>query len=88
MTKADATKIIDCFTRHISSGYYEILAVSRADYQMAQRLIQQTSAALRSLDGLHLAIALRAQRTLATADKALAKAAKQCGINTIFIDYQ
>ena len=53
---------------------------------MPLNLIQQTDAVLRSLDALHLAIALCGQRTLATADKALAKVAKQCDINIIFID--
>lgn len=83
----DARKIAQVFQEHIDAGSYQILSIGANDYRDANRLIGRFDTSLRTLDALHVAVTLRANKTLATADIKLAEATKRLGGNVDFIDY-
>ena len=72
------------FARHLASGAYRVHALHEGLYAQATYLLASvTPLALRTLDALHLAAAQSAKvGTIATADKIMAQAATQLGINT------
>jgi predicted nucleic acid-binding protein len=63
------------------------LLVGVSDYRDANRFIGRFDTGLRTLDALHVAVALRENKTLATADIKLAEATERLGGNVDFIDY-
>ncbi len=87
LSKQDARKIADLFQEHVQGGYYEVLALEATDYESAVELLGRFNTPLRTLDALHVAVALRESRPLATADDKLAKAAKRCGVKSHFVRY-
>ena len=72
------------FARHLASGAYRVHALHEGLYAQATYLLASvTPLALRTLDALHLAAAQSAHAsTIATADKIMAQAANQLGLNT------
>jgi len=72
------------FARHLASGAYRVHALHEGLYAQATYLLDSVPPlALRTLDALHLAAAQSAQaRTVVTADKIMAQAATQLGLNT------
>lgn len=87
LSKPDARRIADLFQEHVQGGYYEVLALEATDYRLAKELLGRFDTPLRALDALHVAVALRVARPLATADDRLAKAAKRCSVKSHFIRY-
>ena len=75
------------FQAHIKAGHYALLPMSASDYQNASLFIGRFDTGLRTLDALHVAVALREHTTLATADIKLAEAAERLGGSVDFIDY-
>ncbi len=72
------------FARHLASGAYRVHALHEGLYAQATYLLASvTPLALRTLDALHLAAAQSAHAsTIATADKIMAQAATQLGLDT------
>ena len=72
------------FSRHLASGAYRVHALHEGLYAQATYLLGSvTPLALRTLDALHLAAAQSAQASsIATADKIMAQAATQLGLET------
>ena len=72
------------FARHLASGAYHVHALHEGLYAQATYQLDSVSPlALRTLDALHLAAAQSAQvGTVVTADKIMAQAANQLGLNT------
>ena len=64
-----------------------MLSIDTSDYRQANRLMGRFDTNLRTLDALHLAVALRENKILATADAKLAEATEQLGGTMNFIDY-
>ncbi len=83
----DAQKIIRVFRSHSDAGHYEILSIGINDYRDANRFIGGFNTGLRTLDALHMAVTLRTNKILATADIKLAEAAEGLGGSVDFIDY-
>lgn len=87
ITADDARKIVKLFQAHIDTGIYEMLSINASDYRQAIRFIGRFDTNLRTLDALHIAVVLRENNILATADVKLAAAAERLGGNVYFIDY-
>ena len=75
MTRADAHKVIAQFRGHVQKGRYTMLIVERGHYQVAREWFSQLKWPLRTLDALHLAIALSSEATVLTADSRMARCA-------------
>ena len=76
ITTRQATQINSLFAMHVAEGFYRRVALSNEHFTLARRLVSVTTSALRTLDALHLAIAISESLKLITADHVLAKAAK------------
>lgn len=87
ISREDAQKIVRVFQGHIQTGSYEVLSIGASDYRDANRFIGRFNTGLRTLDALHVAVALRENKTLATADIKLAEATGHLGGKVDFIDY-
>ena len=87
ISRDDAQRIVKVFQQHIEAGSYEVLLIGVSDYRDANRFIGSFDTGLRTLDALHVAVALRENKTLATADIKLAEATEYLGGNVDFIDY-
>lgn len=62
-----------------------MLPVGGTDFEQAAHAVAAFDNVLRALDALHLAIALRESLVLATADRALAGAAKRLDLKVTFV---
>ena len=68
------------FATHAQGGYFRRLRVSHGHFSLAKDWIGQLDLPLRTLDGLHLAIAALEELELVTADEGLARSAEALGI--------
>lgn len=87
ISEEDARRIVKVFREHIEMGSYEVLSIGLRDYRDANRFIGRFDTGLRTLDALHVAVAQRENKTLATADIKLAEAVEHLGGKVDFIDY-
>lgn len=76
LATAEVSRLLDRFEEHVSAGLFRLLPVDGEDYEHAYRWIQRESLSLRTLDALHLAVAVRTGLVLVTADRGLAAAAR------------
>jgi uncharacterized protein len=72
-----AGEILALFGNHIAEGFYRRVTVSHEHFSKARQLITSSEVPLKTLDALHLAVALTETISLLTADKQLATAAKR-----------
>lgn len=79
MEGPDARRVLAAFRAHVEAGFYRRIALRAEHYAEARGYLAAFSVPLRSLDALHLAVALREQMVLVTADTALAEAARGLG---------
>lgn len=82
---ADAERLaLQGFEEDLRDGYFEPLSLDDATFAQARRLIDQLpETPLRTLDALHLAVALHHHLgLLATADRVMAQAAADLGLAT------
>ena len=82
LTAALEAEAFQVFQADVASGFLTLLTLRDEHAEAARRLIDRLSGhALRTLDALHLAIALdAAAETLATADAVMAQAAVDLGL--------
>jgi len=69
--------ILDLFGTHVAEGFYRRISLTADHFLAARELIGRSGGLLRTLDGLHLAVAITESLPLMTADRDLAKAAKR-----------
>lgn len=81
----DAERIKSRFQSHVEGSYYTLLPLERQHLRLAQDWIGQFKAPLRSLDGLHLAVAATGGIPFATVDRALAGCAEVFGVEVQLI---
>jgi len=77
LTERQMRAILDLFSTHVAEGFYRRVALTSEHFLTARKLVASAHSALRTLDGLHLAVALAENLPLMTADQDLAKAAKR-----------
>jgi uncharacterized protein len=76
LVEADALVLLSQFSDLVNDSFH-VLIPTAADYELAQRYIQNFATKLRAGDALHLAIASNCKaRTFFTLDQTLLKAAK------------
>ncbi len=83
---ADAERIKSRFQSQVESSYYTLLPLERHHLRLAQDWIGQFRAPLRTLDGLHLAVAATGGIRFATADRALAGCAEAFGVEVVLVE--
>lgn len=77
LTERQVRAILDLFSTHVAEGFYRRVALTSEHFLTARKLVASAHGSLRTLDGLHLAVALAENLPLMTADQDLAKAAKR-----------
>ncbi len=82
---AGAERIKSRFQSHIEGSYYTLRPLERHHLRLAQDWIGQFKVPLRSLDGLHLAVAAIGGIPIATADRALAACAEALGVEVLLV---
>ena len=76
LTERQARAAIDLFASHVAAGLFRRISLDREHFLKARQLLGVMTGSLRTLDALHLAVAVVASLALVTADHGLAKAAK------------
>lgn len=84
-TGAKAARISALFDEHLASGRYRIAPVATEHYIEARTMVRDARHALRTLDALHLAIARSQGCELLTADRVMAKSAREFGIRSTLL---
>lgn len=77
LTERQARDVLELFGNHVAEGFYRRLPLSTEHYLRARHLLKLFTVPLRTLDALHLAVAMTESLALATSDRTLAAAAKR-----------
>ena len=85
LKERQAKEILDLFSNHLAEGFYRRVSLSTEHFLKARLLAASMVSALRTLDALHLAVALAEGLTLVTADREVARAGKRHKANTLLI---
>lgn len=80
ITTSDGRRVFEEFQSHIEQKFYAFFPLTPDVYELARDWIGSFETALRTLDALQLAVAHANDVPFMTADKALAKAARQLGV--------
>lgn len=75
--QSDITAATTLFEQHINQLVYERIYITDKVFQSAIKFLTNGNTSLRTLDALHLACSSIINSTLVTADKILAKSAKE-----------
>jgi uncharacterized protein len=76
LKRNQARGIIDLFASHVADGFYRRIALTTEHFLNARTAIASMTTPLRTLDALHLAVAVSEQLAILTADLGFAQAAK------------
>jgi predicted nucleic acid-binding protein len=85
LANADSMKIFSLFQSHIHHKHYSQLLIEPKHYSTARDWISQFNTPLRTLDALHLSIAVTNNKSIITADQQLAESAEILGIEVNLI---
>jgi hypothetical protein len=85
LTEPQAIEILDRFDAHVAEGFYRRTALSTEHIFKARQFVSLAASGLRTLDALHLAVAVTESLTMLTADRTLANAAKRFKAGAILI---
>jgi uncharacterized protein len=77
--------ILDLFGSHIADGFYRRISLGAEHFMKARQLVCSMDSPLRTLDALHLAVAIAEALTLVTADREFARAAKRYNSDAILV---
>jgi len=83
LKERQAKEILDLFSNHVAEGFYRRVSLSTEHFLKARLFVASMDRALRTLDALHLAVALAEGLTLVTADREFARAGKRHKANTL-----
>lgn len=85
LSKEDGNQILTLFNTHISQKSYDVLPIQNQHFRTAFKWISEFKTPLRTLDALHLSIAMLNTLPIVTADAHLNKSATILGISSEFI---
>jgi predicted nucleic acid-binding protein len=77
LTERQMRAILELFSSHVAGDFYRRVTLAGEHFLTACKLLASAHGTLRTLDSLHLAVALAENLPLMTADQDLAKAAKR-----------
>jgi predicted nucleic acid-binding protein len=80
-----ATEVLHLFRGHTAEGLYRRITLGAEHFIQAQSLIETMTISLRTLDALHLSVAMKENLPILTADRELASAAKRLKVRAILI---
>lgn len=86
LPRSQAVEIWSLFHSHLAEGAFWRLPVVLEHYELASSWIGAFNLPLRTLDALHLAVAVSERLPLATLDRGLAKAGRTIGAKIIEIE--
>jgi predicted nucleic acid-binding protein len=81
----EAQKIATKFSTHLGENLYRRLPLERRHYALARDWIGRFQTPLRTLDALHLAVAVSEELRLVTADQGLARSSEIMGMEVQWI---
>ena len=76
----EANQIQVVFSQHLEQNLYQVRTMNDSHFVQAERWLAQRTGALRTLDALHLALAMQLEAVLVTCDRALAEAAGEAWV--------
>jgi predicted nucleic acid-binding protein len=85
LRERQAKEILDLFSNHVAEGFYRRISLNTDHFIKARLLVASMDSSLRTLDALHLAVALLEGLTLVTADREFARAGKRHKASTLLI---
>ena len=85
LREQQAKAILDLFGSHVAEGFYRRISLENEHFIKARQLVASMDSSLRTLDALHLAVALIEAITLVTADREFASAAKRHKSDVILV---
>jgi uncharacterized protein len=85
LRERQAKEILDLFSNHVAEGFYRRISLNTDHFIKARLLVASMDSSLRTLDALHLAVALSEGLTLVTADREFARAGKRHKANSLLI---
>ena len=86
LSERQAIEILQLFDSHMAQGFYRRVSLSADHFLRARQLVAGADGSLRTLDALHLAVAVVEILPLLTADRELAKAARRFKVEVILIN--
>ncbi|HKH49110.1 MAG TPA: type II toxin-antitoxin system VapC family toxin [Thermoanaerobaculia bacterium] len=78
-----ASQVRLAFEQHMAEGYLHRIPLASAHSEAAGQLAVQSPVMLRTLDALHLAVAVEHEATMATLDGRLSDAARAMGVEVL-----
>jgi predicted nucleic acid-binding protein len=85
LSLGDGQRVLALFRSHIAGGFFRLLPLDGRDFRQARDWLSRFSTSLRTLDALHLAVAVSNGLTLITADRPFARAARKLGATVTVI---
>lgn len=85
MSAEDAGRVLAQFAGHLETGFYTRLVLDSHHFLIARDWIAGFTTPLRTLDALHLAVAVTSSLQLVTADQELADSARLLGTPFLLI---
>jgi hypothetical protein len=85
LSERQAGEILNLFGLHVAEGFYRRISLTTEHFLKARHLVGAPSSVLRTLDALHLAVAVTETLALMTADRDLAKAARRHKVRVILV---
>lgn len=83
ISENDMQKILSLYKSHRKKHMYRFLSIKDSDFKSAEQALTRTSQPLRTLDALHLGIAVNNGLSVFTYDHVLQKAANELGIDIL-----
>ena len=85
LPRKEAVRVAGKFLAHLNEGFYSCLPVESRHYSLARDWVSLFRLNLRTLDGLHLAVASSEGLTLVTSDRGLYKSARSRSLDAFFL---
>lgn len=85
LRQRQAKEILDLFSNHVAEGFYRRISLNTEHFVKARLLVASMNSSLRTLDALHLAVALLEGLTVVTGDREFARAGKRHKADTLLI---
>jgi predicted nucleic acid-binding protein len=85
LTPSQSRAVLDLFASQVQEGFFRRVMLGSEHFRHARDLVASTTASLRTLDALHLAVALAESLPLLTSDRDLGRAARRHRAVTVLL---
>lgn len=80
LSEESGHQVLSLFRSHVEGGFFRLLPLDQRDFRQAREWLSRFSTPLRTLDALHLAVAVSNGLSMVTADRPFARAARRLGV--------